>query len=68
MRYLNSSELVYVRWLATEALRWRRPRRASRVRTYAPPAITATRRPLDDHLGVLVRVLDGLRRLEVAAR
>ncbi|CAL9450575.1 hypothetical protein SUDANB121_02448 [Nocardiopsis dassonvillei] len=33
-RYLNCSELVAVRWLAGEALRWRRPRRASRARMY----------------------------------
>ncbi|MFL1379673.1 MULTISPECIES: hypothetical protein [unclassified Nocardiopsis] len=33
-RYLNCSELVAARWLASEALRWRRPRRASRARMY----------------------------------
>ncbi|GAA1464843.1 hypothetical protein NE857_04180 [Nocardiopsis exhalans] len=35
-RYLNLSELAHVRWLASEAMRRRRPRRASRVRSYAP--------------------------------
>ncbi|QRN81041.1 MAG: hypothetical protein JK586_06010 [Nocardiopsis sp. BM-2018] len=34
-RYLNLSELAHVRWLASEAMR-RRPRRARRVRSYAP--------------------------------
>ncbi|MFL1431851.1 MULTISPECIES: hypothetical protein [unclassified Nocardiopsis] len=33
-RYLNCSELVAARWLASEALRWRRPRKASRARMY----------------------------------
>ncbi|WP_306369946.1 hypothetical protein [Nocardiopsis sp. CC223A] len=33
-RYLNCSELVAARWLASEALRWRRPRRAARARMY----------------------------------
>ncbi|WP_306368275.1 hypothetical protein [Nocardiopsis sp. CC223A] len=33
-RYLNCSELVAARWLASEALRWRRPHRASRARMY----------------------------------
>ncbi|MFL1441801.1 hypothetical protein [Nocardiopsis protaetiae] len=37
-RYLNCSELVAARWLAAEAVRWRRPRRAHRVRWYAHPA------------------------------
>lgn len=62
-RYLNLSELAHVRWLASEAMRRRRPRRARRVRTYAPvprtlilggpprsprpPLIPAPRRPLD---------------------
>lgn len=36
-RYLNCSELVAARWLASEALRWRRPRRAARVRWYSHP-------------------------------
>jgi hypothetical protein len=54
-RYLNLSELAHVRWLASEAVRWRRPRRAQRVRGYAP------------QLAGLYRVLDGLRRLEVSA-
>ncbi|GAA1460131.1 hypothetical protein GCM10009603_20540 [Nocardiopsis exhalans] len=62
-RYLNLSELAHVRWLASEAMRRRRPRRARRVRAYAPvprtlalgepsrsphpPRIPAPRRPLD---------------------
>ncbi|MDE3720113.1 hypothetical protein PWG71_01835 [Nocardiopsis sp. N85] len=33
-RYLNRSELVAVRRPASEALRWRRPRRAARARLY----------------------------------
>ncbi|GAA1460438.1 hypothetical protein NE857_05825 [Nocardiopsis exhalans] len=62
-RYLNLSELAHVRWLATEAMRRHRPRRARRVRSYAPvprtlalgqplcsprpPRVPAPRRPLD---------------------
>ncbi|GAA1463645.1 hypothetical protein NE857_32160 [Nocardiopsis exhalans] len=62
-RYLNLSELAHVRWLASEAMRHRRPRRAGRVRAYAPaprplilgpplcsprqPRIPAPQRPLD---------------------
>ncbi|GAA1116386.1 hypothetical protein GCM10009642_63160 [Nocardiopsis metallicus] len=62
-RYLNLSELAHVRCLASEAMRNRRPRRASRVRSYAPaprnlilgqplcaprpPRVPAPRRPLD---------------------
>ncbi|MFD6953414.1 MULTISPECIES: hypothetical protein [unclassified Nocardiopsis] len=39
MRYLNPSALVAVRYLTSERLRRRRPRRASRVRNYvAHPA------------------------------
>lgn len=34
-RYLNLSELAHVRWLASEAMRRRRPRKASRVRAFA---------------------------------
>lgn len=41
-RYLNLSELAHVRWMATEAMCRRRPRRAGRVRSYVavhrPPA------------------------------
>ncbi|CAL9410885.1 hypothetical protein SUDANB121_01667 [Nocardiopsis dassonvillei] len=33
-RYLNCSELVAARWPTSEALRWRRPHRASRTRMY----------------------------------
>ncbi|WP_083936464.1 hypothetical protein [Nocardiopsis ganjiahuensis] len=62
-RYLNLSELAHVRWSASEAMRRRRPRRARRVRSYAPahrtlssgqplcsprpPRIPMPRRPLD---------------------
>lgn len=62
-RYLNLSELAHVRWLASEAMRRRRPRRAGRVRSYAPvprtlildgpprsprpPLVPSPRRPLD---------------------
>lgn len=62
-RYLNLSELAHVRWLASETMRRRRPRRAGRVRTYAskprtfsgsrpprsprPPLVPSPRRPLD---------------------
>ncbi|GAA1459276.1 hypothetical protein NE857_29740 [Nocardiopsis exhalans] len=62
-RYLNLSELAHVRWLASEAMRCRRPRRANRVRAYAPaprklilgqpscaprpPRVPAPRRPLE---------------------
>ncbi|GAB3695209.1 hypothetical protein [Nocardiopsis oceani] len=62
-RYLNLSELAHVRWLASEAMCRRRPRRAGRVRAFAanprshsearparsprPPLIPAPRRPLD---------------------
>lgn len=62
-RYLNLSELAYVRHRAAEIMRRRRPRRAGRVRTYAtaprtssgarpprsprPPLVPSPRRPLD---------------------
>lgn len=62
-RYLTPSERASVRWLAAEITRWRRPRRARRVRTFvlqAPPPIPAPRRPVD--VTVLHRVLAGLRR------
>lgn len=63
-RYLTPSERASVRWLASEITRWRRPRRAMRVRTFAPqapPRIPAPRRPVD--IATLHRVLDGLHRL-----
>ncbi|GAA1074817.1 hypothetical protein [Nocardiopsis metallicus] len=41
-RYLNLSELARVRWLASEAMRRRRPRKAGRVRAFA---MTATPHP-----------------------
>ena len=67
-RYLNLSELAYVRWLASEALRWRRPRRAHRVRAFALAGPTPPRRPVDlGDLTLLGRVLEGLHRLEVSA-
>ncbi|USY19741.1 hypothetical protein NE857_31685 [Nocardiopsis exhalans] len=68
-RYLNLSELAYVRHRAAEIMRSRRPRRAARVRAFAPepPAIPAPRRPMDlAPVAVLFRVLDGLHRMEVA--
>lgn len=69
-RYLNCSELVFVRYVASEALRRRRPRRALRVRAFVDPwliPVPPPRRPLDDQLGILVRVLDGLRALPEVA-
>lgn len=66
-RYLNMSELAYVRHRAAEIMRSRRPRSASRVRGYAP-RIPAPRRPVDlSALPVLYRVLDGLHRMDVVA-
>lgn len=46
-RYLNLSELAHVRWLASETMRRRRPRRAGRVRAYAakPRALSGSRSP-----------------------
>lgn len=61
MRYLNPSALVAVRYLASEAIRHRRPRRASRVRAYAPAL------PASPALDVLHAVLEGLHRIEAAA-
>ncbi|PWV44273.1 MULTISPECIES: hypothetical protein [Nocardiopsis] len=62
-RYLNLSELAHVRWLASEARRRRRPRKAARVRDYASalqslkgtapsnssrrPLVPSPRRPMD---------------------
>ncbi|MBR8745084.1 hypothetical protein [Nocardiopsis sp. MG754419] len=70
-RYLNLSELAHVRWRAQESIRWRRPRRARRVRAFAvlwpaanPPLIPAPRRPVDvAGPVVLQRVLEGLKAL-----
>lgn len=59
-RYLNVTELAYVRWRAGSPARWPRPRRASRVRTYALPRATGP------GLDILHAVLAGLQRLEVA--
>ncbi len=59
-RYLNTTELAYVRWRAGSPTRWPRPRRASRVRSYATP------RPAGPGLDVLHAVLAGLHRLEAA--
>lgn len=70
-RYLNPSELVHVRWLASETTRWRRPHRAARVRPFAavaPPLVPAPRRPVDVvDLDLLHRVLAGLHRLPEVA-
>ncbi|SIO86544.1 hypothetical protein [Nocardiopsis sp. JB363] len=72
-RYLNPSELVYVRWRAAENTRWRRPRRAARVRAFAPqpprpPLVPEPRRPVDTtDLDLLRRVLAGLHRLPEVA-
>lgn len=63
-RYLTPSERASVRWLASEITRWRRPRRATRVRTFVlqgPPRVPSPRRPVD--IAVLHRVLDGLQRI-----
>lgn len=61
-RYLNASALVAVRQLAAERAPWRRPRRASRVRLFAPQPGHHPGPGLD----VLAAVLEGLRRLEAA--
>ncbi len=76
-RYLNLSELAHVRWLASEAMRKRRPRKARRVRAFAlmaaphpeppprphGPIVPLPRQPVDHHLGVLRTAVDGLRGL-----
>ena len=65
-RYLNLSELAYVRHRAAEMLSRRRPRRAARVRRFALAGpIPPQRRPVD--LNVLGRVLEGLHRLPEVA-
>jgi hypothetical protein len=80
-RYLNLSELAYVRHRAAELMRRRRPRRAGRVRAFAanlpfrsetrparPPLVPLPRRPLDSvPLLILQTLLAGLQRLGVAA-
>lgn len=67
-RYLNPSALVAVRYLAEETIRRRRPRRAARVRAYAPGR---HRRPVPlaraPRIDVLTRALAGLQALEVRA-
>lgn len=69
-RYLNLSELAYVRHRAAEIMRHRRPRRAARVRAFVDPwlqPVPPPRRPADlAPVDLLLRVLDGLHRLEVA--
>ncbi|WP_067603898.1 hypothetical protein [Nocardiopsis listeri] len=72
-RYLNQSGPASVPRCTEEVLRQRRPRRASRVRAYAhlwpatrTPHIPQPRPPMDD-LPLLLRVLDGLHRIPVAA-
>ncbi|MBR8742693.1 hypothetical protein [Nocardiopsis sp. MG754419] len=70
-RYLNLSELAHVRWRAEQSIRWRRPRRAKRVRAFAVlwpssnlPRVPAPRRPVDvAGPVVLQRVLEGLKAL-----
>lgn len=67
MRYLNLSELAYARHRAAEIMRSQRPRRAARVRAYAP-RIPAPRRPVDvADLAVLHRILGALRALPEVA-
>lgn len=63
-RYLPPSERASVRWLAAEITRWRRLRRARRVRTFVLPArspIPVPHSPVD--IAVMRRVLEGLQRL-----
>lgn len=77
-RYLNLSELAYVRHRAAELMRCRRPRRAGRVRAFAQmstphpeprprphgPTVPIPRRPLDTApLQILQTVLSGLHQL-----
>ncbi|MFF8768475.1 hypothetical protein ACF07Q_28505 [Nocardiopsis dassonvillei] len=64
MRYLHPATLAVARQLAEERVRWRRPRRANRVRLFAPSPGRHHRGPGFD---VLTRALVGLQRLEVAA-
>jgi len=75
VRYLNPSALVAAKYLATEAMRHRRPRRARRVRAYTglrPRPFRPNLPPLPSHpvapapLDVLHAVLGGLHRLELA--
>lgn len=77
MRYLRTSDLDLVRRIAAEAYSRRRPRRASRPRTFVispTPAASRVRAyapwppaPMGTApIGVLHRVLDGLQRWEVA--
>jgi hypothetical protein len=81
-RYLNLSELAYVRHRAAEIMRNRRPRRAGRVRAFAAmstphpeprprphgsPMVPRPRRPMDTApLEVLRAVLCGLQQQEAA--
>ncbi|XKK36929.1 hypothetical protein HFP72_18370 [Nocardiopsis sp. ARC36] len=62
--YLNPSTLLAVRFLATETLRHRRPRQASRVRAYTNPSVPML--PSTSTEGLLGAVLGGLRGLEVS--
>lgn len=70
-RYLNMSELAYVRHRAAEMMRGRRPRRANRVRAFVDPwlqPVPPPRRPVDiTDLAVLHRVLATLRALPEVA-
>jgi len=64
VRYLNLSALVAARHIASEAVRRRRPRRAARVRAYAPARFTSCATTPRDGLDA---VTDGLHHLEVRA-
>ncbi|MFD3685260.1 hypothetical protein ACFWTE_10630 [Nocardiopsis sp. NPDC058631] len=64
MRYLNLSALVAARHIAPEAVRRRRPRRAARVRAYAPARFTSC---ATDPRDVPDAVMNGLHRPEVRA-
>jgi hypothetical protein len=57
-RYLNLSELAHVRWLASEATRRRRPRKAGRVRAFAAnPRIHSGASPTRSPRSPLVRAV-----------
>ncbi|MEU3020533.1 hypothetical protein ABZ635_24440 [Nocardiopsis sp. NPDC007018] len=77
-RYLKLCELACTRYLASEAMRRRRPRQAARVRAFAAnprrhhpsrswaPVAPSPRRPIDEVPAEVLRaVLAGLRRLVV---
>jgi hypothetical protein len=62
MRYLHPATLAVARQLAEERVRWRRPRRAARVRGFL-----VGRHRRGPSIDVLYRALAGLQQLEVAA-